>query len=437
MILLLALLFTAVSCEKIEPELFDEDANGAYFDYSSAAEFEQTINFGNLIIGNPEEASLVLKVKLLGYLTDKERTLSIKSKPVEGYELADITIPEVTFKNREYMKDVEIMVKRPAVEDKVYAISVYLDGEGDLGTGISGKNEFTLYVKETYEMPAVWRGMVDMYLGLWNREKHFFLANLTGENSYYDALYNYSLGQHKYEAIIGMNELVVNTLLAEEPAEPIVVDFPILGEDSNPKYEKPYFWEKYEQYLGIYKVSKFCKFNKILGGASTKNIIALYAGETAATKMTEYKDKFHKEDVLDMLNEYYNYPKLGYPISEYKSHFWVEMSNKTNYQVRIPYWWEDPDDLGTAEVVNRYFGEYDDTKYQFMLKSVMKKVGSANFVAAEILPFTISNDGNGYGWDESVGGEEKLKECYRIIKAEFDSAPSGIYKFEIPEVNLE
>ena len=43
---LLCLTFTFAACEKIEPELFDEGANGAYFDYSYAADFERTLNFG-------------------------------------------------------------------------------------------------------------------------------------------------------------------------------------------------------------------------------------------------------------------------------------------------------------------------------------------------------------------------------------------------------
>ena len=77
-------LFSAVlvltACEKIEPELFDENANGAYFDYNSASDFNKTLNFSNHIVGNPDTVSVELNVKLLGYLMDRARTLAVKTK---------------------------------------------------------------------------------------------------------------------------------------------------------------------------------------------------------------------------------------------------------------------------------------------------------------------------------------------------------------------
>ena len=84
----LALTFTA--CEKIEPDFFDEDYNGAYFDYQYSADFEKTLNFGEYVVGSPQTVPVVLNVKLLGYLSDDARSLSIKKKEVEGYALADI-----------------------------------------------------------------------------------------------------------------------------------------------------------------------------------------------------------------------------------------------------------------------------------------------------------------------------------------------------------
>ena len=143
---LIGLALTLTACEKNEPEFFDKEYNGAYFDYQYATDFETTLNFGEYVVGNPQSITVTLNVKLLGYLVDEKRTLSIKTKEVEGYALADVTVPEVTFENREYQKDVEVVVKRPEVEDSVFAICIYLDGEGDLGAGIAGKEEFTIYV---------------------------------------------------------------------------------------------------------------------------------------------------------------------------------------------------------------------------------------------------------------------------------------------------
>ena len=86
----MAVTFTA--CESNEPELFDKDASGAYFDYEYAADFDRMLNFSDYIAGAPDTVSLTLKVKLLGYLMDEERTLSVKTKEIEGYLPADVTI---------------------------------------------------------------------------------------------------------------------------------------------------------------------------------------------------------------------------------------------------------------------------------------------------------------------------------------------------------
>ena len=113
----MAVVLTA--CEGREPDLFDEDSNGAYFDYEYATDFEHTLNFSDYIVGNPDTVTVTLKVKLLGYLMDEARTLSVKTKDIVGYEPADVTIEEVVFANKEYEKQIEVKVKRPAVENEM------------------------------------------------------------------------------------------------------------------------------------------------------------------------------------------------------------------------------------------------------------------------------------------------------------------------------
>ena len=433
------LLFAA--CESREPDLFDKGANGAYFDYEYAADFEKNLNFSDHIVGNPDTVSVKLKVKLLGYLMEDARSLSVKTKEVEGYAMAEVSIDEVVFSDNEYEKEIEIKVKRPSVEDSVYAVCIYLDGSGDIGTGIDGKNEVFLYVTESYVKPDLWYSHVDTYLGDWSREKHIFLAEHTGDNAFCAALYDERTGMHLFDSIVNLNESAVSALLAEEPEEPIVVDLPILKESDYPEYTVPYFWSDYEQYLGPFRARKFCRFTTMLGGSDTRNVADLYASDAARQKMEEEAVNFHKDDVLYMLNEYYSYASLGYPVSEFRNLFWVEMKNGVNYSVRIPYWWEDPDSLGTADIVKKYFGEYEDDKYQFMLKTMLKEDGSTEFVAASILPFVYDRENGTYAWDgtpsgkERLSGEERLKECYRAIKAANDKRPES-RRFDIPEVEL-
>ena len=431
-----------VSCEKYEPDFFDESANGAYFDYGYAADFDKTLNFGEYIVGEPDTVTLTLKVKLLGYVEDEARTLAIKTREVEGYELAEVDIEEVVFANKEYEREFEVKVKRPEVEDVLYAVCIYLDGSGDIGTAISGKDAVNLYVTESYDMPYVWYSHMDTYLGEWSKKKHVFLAKHTGDNHFYARLYDDDLGMHVFDSIVSLNVSAVNALLAEAPVETILVDLPILKETDYPAYTKPYFWDEYKDLLGIYRANKFCRFTTMLGGSNTRDIVALYASEEGRLKMEEEAEGFHKSDVQEMLNEYYRYAEQGIAIAEFKELYWVEMQNNMNYTMRIPFWWEDPHGLGTAAIVTKYFGDYSDDKYQFMLKTMMKEDGTENFIAASILPFRYDKEQNRYVWDQSpfgvalLAGEERLKECYRVIKAANDKRP-GSRKFDIPEVVLE
>ena len=89
---LLCLTLVFAACDENEPDLFDKSANGAYFDYEYGADFNKQINFCDHIVGNPDTVSVALKVKLLGYLETENRTLSVKTKEVEGYMLAQVAI---------------------------------------------------------------------------------------------------------------------------------------------------------------------------------------------------------------------------------------------------------------------------------------------------------------------------------------------------------
>lgn len=429
------MLFTA--CEKIEPDFFDENANGAYFDYDYSHQFEKSINFRDYVLEQSDAVPVKINVRLLGYLSDETRSLSIKSKAVEEYELADVTIPEVTFAGKEYQKEIEVFVKRPEIKDSVFAVCLYIDDKGDISSTIDGKDEFTIYVTESYEQPEVWNSTVNKYIGAWSKEAHEFLARFTNDNAYYDKFYKNNNGELQYDVntLIAMNQLLVNTLLEEEPAEPIAVEVPILRADEYAVYEEPFFWKEHPG-LGKFYSAKFCRLSHEINAANTKNIIERYASEEVKAYIEENKTDIHKQDVKYMLDEYYRYPRMGYSISEYKELFWVEINNKINYDVRIPYWWEDPDKLGCKSIVEKYYGEYDNSKYQFMIKTILKNKGS-DFVVAELFPFSADLDKYKFDWDNEIGGEEKFKEYYNIIKAAYDAVPAGVYKFTFPELGTE
>ena len=47
---LFALVFLATSCEKEEPDFYDKNENGVYFDYNTSEEFQQSINFADNVV---------------------------------------------------------------------------------------------------------------------------------------------------------------------------------------------------------------------------------------------------------------------------------------------------------------------------------------------------------------------------------------------------
>lgn len=442
-LLSLVLLFNA--CEKIEPDFFDGNYNGAYFDYNTSEEFRLNLNFGDYTSGMPQEVIVPVRIKLLGYLTDEKRVVSIKTKAIEGYEFPEITIPEVYFSDKEYEKDIEIAVKRPETENEVRAVCIYLDGNGDLGSGIKGKEEYYIYVTETYEKPDLWSGVLEKdFLGGWSKGKQIFLTNLTGDDSFLTRLYSRiteeGYNSVDYSAATQMNALIFNTYFTEESSEIQMFPFPILGSSDNPKYNEPYFWNKYSDYVCKYTPARFFLINKYGGTLNTENIESFYKDEKNIKKMAEAKRGFHAEDVLEMLEKYNLYASKGYPISDYKDSCWVKMETKNmNYykNVAVPYWWSDPDGLGTAEIVKGYFGEYSEAKYKFMMQYIIEKEGSENFVAARMFPFILDTDTRSYQWDEAAGGEEYMKECYKTIKKVYDEWPIFHSSFSFPELDLE
>ena len=71
-----------------------------------------------------------------------------------------------------------------------------------------------------------------------------------------------------------------------------------------------------------------------------------------------------------------------------------------------------------------------------------KEDGEENFIAASILPFAYDSANGTFCWDSSklgkngLSGEERLKECYRVIKAANDRRPAS-RRFDIPDVELD
>ena len=432
------------SCEKRDPEFYDEGANGAYFDYETAAEYDKTLNFSDHIVGYPDTVSLMLKVKLLGYLMEEGRSLAVKTRPIEGYGLANIIIDEVVFSNREYEKDIEV---RPEEEDSVYGISIYLDGSGDIGPGISGKEEVHLFVTESYVKPSTWEGNMQELLGTWSREKQIFLARHTGDNHFYEKLYDAGQGGHLYTPTLNLNVSAVNALLAEKEyiggelkdSIALAVDFPILKQTDKPNYTEPYFWNNLKEDLGYFNAEKLTRLGARLGGTYAQELIELcgdYSGGKGELKTA--LQKLNDELVPEMLDEYNRNAQNGLTLADYDTLSVVKLRASGTYsKASQPFWWSAPDSLGSSAIVKKYFGEYALNKYLFMVREMEKVENTEPFIAASIFPFVLNGDT--CNWDPTpigpnqLTGEERIKECYRIIKTANDKRAKP---FDMPKIEL-
>lgn len=163
------------SCKYQEPPLYDDASDGVYFDYKLKADLTQTVNFADHVLREKETVPFTVKLKRLGYMSDKPLRLVMKSKEVKDRPSVIVQIPEIKFEANEYEKNVTVEVSAPAERDKIYAVCLYFDTQdpaSDLKSSIKEFSEFILEVKESFTKPKSWDWTLQAYLGNWSPEKH-------------------------------------------------------------------------------------------------------------------------------------------------------------------------------------------------------------------------------------------------------------------------
>lgn len=148
----------------------------------------------------------------------------------------------------------------------------------------------------------------------------------------------------------------------------------------------------------------------------------------------------HKSDILTLMKAFNNYWQSP---SEFKSDYdVVAMSPTVDYDVIQPGCWKEYDDYGdkclTYEYVKKYYGDYSDEKYKFMIKTwAAYTTNTEDLVFVQLFPIYSGwkEDWSGMEakWDEGLGGEAAMKKCARVIKAEYDKNPIA-YNFTFPTV---
>ena len=419
----LSFAFLLSSCEKDEPFFYDANQNGVYFDYDNAEQFKQNINFAQHMLGNPTELPVTVNLKIIGYHSDVARKAVMKFKEVEGFPLANVTVPEIIFEAGEVEKEVEVMIARPAEMDKEYAACFYLDSEdpeSQLGSAVLGKEEFTVYVKEAYKKPNAWDAMGPMYLGEWNIEKHIFFINLTKDNEY-DA----DSKLYDYQRVVTYNKMAVDSLRAQaqaHPGEPITIAIPFVSDN---QYDKPSYWGEYhDKYLGEYNGGLFATLCSATG-ANTSNENELLAGDENVVK------ELNKKAVLGMMANYDMYfSQWGMPGISFRDMSWIPMFTNIDYDVTEPACWK-PGMMGDESLLLAYYGEYSDEKYKFMIKTWLEEKGTQEFCLVQMFPLVWDWGTMNGVWDESMGGEAAIKECYKVFKAAYDKNPSDSFTFPV------
>ena len=416
----LALLSSLAACRQEEVELYGEAGHGVYFNYRDKSELQAAFNFSEYVVGLPQELPHTLRLKVMGHTATEDRRVVLKTRPLEGYPMAEVTLPGVVFTPDTLQKEVVAMVKRPAMRDTTYAAVVYIDPEdpaAQIGEGVDGFQEFTIYASEEYSKPGAWGewSMIQMYLGDWSADKQIFYANLTGQDAFYE--------NNDYYTIVEWNAAGVDSIRTwakEHPGETPAVDIPFT-QDYYDGYPKPWYWtDTQAKWLGAYTPVAFVGICNALGITTANE-------QEAFTQDTEGMERLNAAAAKVMMEKYNNYYSWGYPGSAYRQSFHVPMFVGVDYEVVRPAAWED------GGLLDKYYGGYSDMKYAFMVKEWLKEKGSA-FALNQLTPVMGQWTDEGYMkavWDSSMGGEKKAKELNAFFRKKTEG---GGYGFTFPEV---
>lgn len=402
------------SCEKSEPPFYDANSNGAYFDYDKE-KLDTIINFADYILEDPKEITVKIKIKLLGYVEDFDRTLVLKAIAMENYPQAQVTCPEVVFKAGEYKKEIEIKVGRPETQDTRYGMTLSVDEErSDIGIGAEGFENFNVYVEDSYQTPAGWEYNAGMFFGEFSAEKHIFIVKVTKDEDY--AYNNNPWGVYPDYQLAVIDSIREHN--QAHPNEPLNIAIPFIS--GGPEYPKPYYWtEKHDKYLGTYSSSSFISLCNSIG-ADTSNEKELFNGEEENLK------GLHKKAIVAMMKSFNNYFNWGISFDNFRNEQ-IPMLKDMDYDVVTPIWW-----TACSSMITPYYGDYSEAKYKFMIKTLLNAKGDKFFLPEMFPIYQDWNSNTGFAWDTLLGGEAGIKECYKLFYTEWEKNKDQ-YDFTFPK----
>ena len=433
-LLALAAALCATSCNENEVPFYAAGSDGIYFNYEdeNQANFEASVNFADYIVGDSAFLSVPVKLKTLGYLADHDRRVVLKENPVESYQQATIEIPEIIMPAGETELDVVIKVLRPAEINTRYAVRLTIDGnssESQIGSGGTEKAAFTIYSEETYSQPANWNN-VTRFFGTWTLEKHIFLARVTGNDQYTS---DPSMGESYNVAAVDS----IRTYYAEHPEAEKTIDIPLLAISmwSPYQYAQPPYWNAlHDRYLGSYNPTMFGNYCQ----SYNINTVNEYDEFTGTEDNLREVNKKAVYAMTSYINQQF---QMGSSVSNASTGFRVPFLDELfdEYQFAEPYWWVNfptntpAGGTPTGIYIDDYYGTYSESKYRFMLKTMLAVRGNDGFSWGDMFP-VCDNFMGGLGWDYMLmpaDAQQLIRTCHEMFLSEYDKNPDA-YDFTFP-----
>lgn len=415
LLLLLTIGSWLISCEESEPPFYDANSNGAYFDYEKE-KLDTLVNFADYVLQNPKEVIVKARIKLLGYIEDYDRTLILKASPLEDYPLADIECQEVVFKAGEFRKEVEIHIKRPQTQDIRYGANICVDEErSDIGAGAEGFENFTIYVEESFNTPENWDRGAGQFFGAFTAEKHILIVRVTKDEHYVDTKNPWGVYPNYQLQVIDS----IRRHNQEHPDQLLDIAIPFIS--GGPVYPKPYYWTSlHDQYLGTYNSESFISLCQSIG-VDTSNEAKVFKADEDNLK------SLHIQAVKSMMEKFNSYFYWGQSFLNFRS-TQIPMKKGIDYEVVTPVWW-----TTCPNMVPPYYGEYRESKYKFMIQTLLDKQGDQFFLPEMFPLYQDWNSPSGFSWDEEMGGEEKIREWHQLFYTEWEKNKDQ-YDFTFPKV---
>lgn len=418
-----------VSCEHQEPPLFDSQNNGIYFNESSSG-FQRSVNFADLVLNeNCTDTTISVSIRVLGHLTETDRTFTIQTDSVEGMALPEFSLPEkMIIPAGAHEISFPVTIKRPAVMDSTFAFRLLLnqeDGNSDFGNGISGHNEFKIYVEESYQKPATWQ-YNSKYLGDWSVDKQIFLCRIAGNANLEEAL-NQQATTPKNLSVMAVDS--IRNFYASHPGETLSFSMPFYYKtsayDDYTPYSMPSYWgEEQTKWVGPYNAYIFAAVSDE-AQINTANEYELWQN------IDQVRGNSYNKRAVETMLSIYNIASVNKPEIPVNERFGVPIIEGVAYSFQncIPSSWNKGKDL-----LEPYYGSYQNPmfaqgrkKYTFMLNALYqaKKDSDPNFCLYLMFPIVQKTQNGEITYvlsDEAFKGteyataEEALRDFNRIFR---------------------